>query len=443
MPISDSNNTDQYDNTIAVINGGTDNTPIGNVGDSLKVTTTIIGDANTMPFSGGAIDAFGRLRTCQPYKLFELTATQSLDTTRYIDIATAGGGSGTHEKTRSSIKASVDTASGSYCYLKSRAAIPYVKGSSQLVKITGCFAQGKTNLRQRYGMFDTNNGIYFEIDGTTPYVVVRSNVTGSIVNTRVAQSSWNVDKLDGTGASGLTYDHSKQTVYMMDFGWLGSHAVRFYIDIGNTILLVHEAKFSNQLDYPYMRTPVLPIRGEIENLGTTASASDMRLTCASVEAEGSISSHGKVKDFNTGTTAIAINATPKLVAGIRIDPNNIDSVIDILEMEILPYSGNDAAYFEVIYNPTIVGGTWADVGGGSVAEALVSYTSFSGGAVMKSGYFPTDNKNQLSAVFSRVIESDVAMGSAIDGTPDPVVLSVRTITGNASIFMQGQYREMT
>jgi len=37
MPISDSNTTDNYDNTVAVINGGTDNTSIGNVGDRLKV----------------------------------------------------------------------------------------------------------------------------------------------------------------------------------------------------------------------------------------------------------------------------------------------------------------------------------------------------------------------------------------------------------------------
>jgi len=41
MPISDSNTTDQYDNSIAVINGGTDNTPIGNVGDRFKVDASI------------------------------------------------------------------------------------------------------------------------------------------------------------------------------------------------------------------------------------------------------------------------------------------------------------------------------------------------------------------------------------------------------------------
>jgi len=41
MPLSDSNNTDEFDNTIVVLNGQTDNTGIGNVGDRLKVTANL------------------------------------------------------------------------------------------------------------------------------------------------------------------------------------------------------------------------------------------------------------------------------------------------------------------------------------------------------------------------------------------------------------------
>jgi len=50
MPISDSNTTDQYDNTIAVINGQTDNTPIGNVGDRLKVYSDKYYDASNLVY---------------------------------------------------------------------------------------------------------------------------------------------------------------------------------------------------------------------------------------------------------------------------------------------------------------------------------------------------------------------------------------------------------
>lgn len=37
MALGDFNNTDANDNTLAVLKGGTDNTPIGNIGDRLKV----------------------------------------------------------------------------------------------------------------------------------------------------------------------------------------------------------------------------------------------------------------------------------------------------------------------------------------------------------------------------------------------------------------------
>lgn len=49
MPISDSNTTDQYDNTVTVINGGTDNTTIGNVGDRLKVDAAFTAGSITFP----------------------------------------------------------------------------------------------------------------------------------------------------------------------------------------------------------------------------------------------------------------------------------------------------------------------------------------------------------------------------------------------------------
>lgn len=42
MGLQDSNTTDDFDNTQVVIRGGTDNTSIGNVGDALKTTGTLV-----------------------------------------------------------------------------------------------------------------------------------------------------------------------------------------------------------------------------------------------------------------------------------------------------------------------------------------------------------------------------------------------------------------
>jgi hypothetical protein len=72
--------------------------------------------------------------------------------------------------------------------------------------------------------------MYFEIDDTTAYFVERSLSTGT--ETRVAQEDWNIDKLDGTGVSGITLDITKAQILWMDIEWLGLGTVRigFVID---------------------------------------------------------------------------------------------------------------------------------------------------------------------------------------------------------------------
>jgi hypothetical protein len=60
-------------------------------------------------------------------------------------------------------------------------------------------------VRRRFGIFDENNGAYFEDDGVYS-CVLRSKATGSVVETRVTRDNWNGDKLDGTGPSQITVD---------------------------------------------------------------------------------------------------------------------------------------------------------------------------------------------------------------------------------------------
>ena len=74
-----------------------------------------------------------------------------------------------------------------------------------------------TNVTKRAGLYDANNGIFWEVDGTTINTVIRRTIAdGSIVEDRVPRASWNVDKLDGTGASGFDIT-SSTTVSITSF----------------------------------------------------------------------------------------------------------------------------------------------------------------------------------------------------------------------------------
>jgi hypothetical protein len=55
-----------------------------------------------------------------------------------------------------------------------------------------------SGIRRRIGLFDYENGFYFEDGGNGEYYcVLRSSTSGSINETRVPRSQWNGDKLDG------------------------------------------------------------------------------------------------------------------------------------------------------------------------------------------------------------------------------------------------------
>ena len=56
------------------------------------------------------------------------------------------------------------------------------------------FDTGQTNLNQRWGVFDNNNGVFFQYNGTSFQTVSRKNGTDTVVD----QEDWNIDTLDGS-----------------------------------------------------------------------------------------------------------------------------------------------------------------------------------------------------------------------------------------------------
>ena len=158
--------------------------------DSGQVTTryevTMLADQLTP--SGTAVDAFGRLRVSEPYTIFDSTFRYS-DDTRNWDIALTGSGTSTHNTNTSSVAMTTTTASGDKVIRQTKRYFLYQPGKSLLTFNTFTM-QPKTNVRQRVGYFDVRNGFFLEHDGTTAYIVKRSYVTGSVVDTRIAQTDW-------------------------------------------------------------------------------------------------------------------------------------------------------------------------------------------------------------------------------------------------------------
>ena len=225
----------------------------------------------------------------------------------------------------------------------------------------------------RVGMFDQQNGMFFEYDGQTLFAVWRSSVlqlngtvtvtqgsvtvTGSgtqfatqlipgdfivirgqtyrvtsiltntsmtitpeyrgtniaspsyalvskTVDTRIPQSQWNLDKLDGTGPSGYRIDLTRMQMLYMDYSWYGAGVIRWGIRATNgQIIYCHQQQNNNRQYEAYLRSGNLPAHYEsngivgyaaaFEGIGGTAytpgySPGSMTLTGATTASATSI-----------------------------------------------------------------------------------------------------------------------------------------------------------
>jgi hypothetical protein len=85
---------------------------------------------------------------------------------------------------------------------------------------------------------------------------------------KVPQNQWNIDKLDGTGASGYSLDISKMQMAYIDYTWYGAGHIRFgFRGVNGEIVYCHRMPNNNVNHSAYMRSGNLPARFEIENYG--------------------------------------------------------------------------------------------------------------------------------------------------------------------------------
>jgi hypothetical protein len=106
---------------------------------------------------------------------------------------------------------------------------------------------------------------------TAPYrglSVTGNNVVSKVVEERVSQNNFNLDKLDGTGPSGYNINLDKMQMVFMDYSWYGAGKIRFGLrgNDGN-IIWFHEFINNNVNTEAYFRSGNLPARFEINTYG--------------------------------------------------------------------------------------------------------------------------------------------------------------------------------
>lgn len=380
-------------------------------------------------YSSFRTDMFGRIKVSEPFSLFDSTHRYN-DDGDFSDLH-ENGGTTTYLINESAAALNVTTTSGSKVSRESKRVFPYQPGKSLQLLQTFVFAPAKPNLRQRAGYFSRQNGFYLEQDGSNVYFVRRSYVTGSVVETRIPQSEWNVDTLDGNGPSDIVLDLSKIQILFSEYEWLGAGSVRLGFAIDGYFIIAHQFNHANLISSTYITTATLPVRYEIENLGQTSSASTLKQVCVSVVSNGGYVKDSKIHTVVRPTAVIATSLYP-LIA-IRMKAGRTDSVILPSIINLYPMTADDFEY-AIVKNPAnLVGGTWITTPNGNV-EYNLSATSMGAGENLVDGFFGSTNQTTSSEATSAV-NFAFQLGRTNSDTPvsDVMVLAAKVLSGTGDI----------
>jgi len=150
------------------------------------------------------LDAFARLRIAPPETIFDSKQINDKQPLFWDDQLISGsGGASNYNTNQASTSLEVANLTAAVRVRQTFRRFNYQPGKSQLFIQTGVFGTAATGIKRKIGLFDANNGLFFDQQSDGMGVTVRSFTSGSAVDTRVLQASWNIDKMDGTGASVL------------------------------------------------------------------------------------------------------------------------------------------------------------------------------------------------------------------------------------------------
>ncbi len=400
------------------------------------------------------LDAFGRLRMSSPTTLIDLRFPgQSTGDTDFlsnkIQISSANSNyTGTYSNSKLII-----TATGTGYYVsQSRNYCVYQPGKSLLFMATGILYPGDNNYTTRIGYFDNTtplsstlvvrNGLYFEHSGGAYSVNVKNNTL-----TTIPQSSWNIDKMDGTGPSGLNLDFTKTQLFVIDMEWLGVGRIRFGFYAYGRIQYCHQVTNINILTEPYTNSINLPICYSIHSTTGVATANTFTQICATVVSEGGYSPLGRPFSISSGDTSVSVaNAEVPILFLRGGSANYYHQNIIPTSVTTISSSSNDFMWFRLrLYSdgdsPVTGAITWTDVNTDySVCQYSATYTGtfqISNSFLVDQNYFfgrGTNSFNPLSDVFSNQILQVTANSSNVS---DILVLTCYKVGSSSASAVYG------
>jgi len=407
--------------------------------------------------SENSLDAFARLRVSNPVTILDIRFPgQSDGSANFLknNLQITSDASGSYTGTYGNSKLTIDASGAGYYISQSRNYCVYQPGKSLLFMASGVLDPSNNNYTTRIGYFDnldpsTNtlvvrNGLYFEYSGGVYSVNIKNN-TANTIN----QSEWNIDKLNGTGLSGLTLDFRKTQLFVIDMEWLGVGRVRFGFYAYGKIQYCHQVTNINILTEPYTNSINLPICYSIHNSSAGGGTSNnFRQICSTVISEGGYAPLGRPFSISTGSLATGIEIAAGVEEPILFLRGNVDNK-NYYHQNIIPTglsmicsSTNDLVLYKLQYfvAGTFLGTqpTWTNVNnnysvaqyGGNVNPDPSFNTT--NAITLDQGYFYGRGTNTFSSLGDVFTSQVLQLTSNIRNESDILVLTATFVKASGS-----------
>lgn len=376
----------------------------------------------------GLVDAFGRQRVSEPFTLFDSINRYDRGLDQWNE-AVAGSGAANHLPSESSVELEV-TASGDSILRRTKRRFPYQAGKSLAVMQSFVGAPLTEGLVQEIGYFDSNNGIILRADGLEVQFVIRSSASGSMEETVVPQSEWNINSFP-------LLDFSKANIFTTDLEWLGVGRVRVGFVLDGEVLYCHEFNHANAVEGVYMTTATLPLSYRLAAEGAVSAT--MKEICCSVMSEAGYEPEGPIYTAGRGASNVASISSETMVAAIRMASGRTENLIMPAQVDAT-LGGNPASsvvgQWRLRLNPTI-SGTWLAAQNGRGNVETMSSGTVSGGTVIDSGLLGS----RSTTIFEPSSALALSLGVDAAGNSDVIALTLQCSSSENATGLLG-WREL-
>lgn len=411
-------------------------------------------------------DTMGRQKVVQSETQFTVDFTTCLDdlgTTKLL----VGSGNTVHDGDESLMVMSVSNASDGVTVQTFRRGIIQM-GKTVTASIVGV-ANADSNadgVTTDMGYFDADDGAFFRHENGAMNVVLRTSRSGAAVDTVIPQASWNLDPVNGTGASGIDADWEALHVFTIEMEWGSAARVQMGLMLDGCVVYVHQFVTSNRPVDESLSRASLPIR---LCMHSTTGAGKSKFVGGAVIQNGRFDMFGRQFGFGAYSgEGKRVNTTFAPIMSIRLRPNEATGMhrkfrkhtAVPLNFEIHSTSSANVVYKLVVFrgvsDPSAL---FADPGGnpnqtGYVAPSFQVHDDKSSlmvdvacanpdmaedGVTVVTGFM--SNNTDMSKLDLR--QSNLFVGADVSGDADILTLFASTLGGNETIYAIANWLEFS